>query len=81
MSVRVRPRVAADDRAVAQVLDRSWGGSLVVSRGTVHDAAGVRLAAVHRGAVDEVRRRTPSIPLVGSHGIEVHDEVELDRAL
>ncbi len=38
---------------------------------------GLRLRAVHPGAVDEARRRKPSIPTVGEGGIPVHDEVEL----
>jgi GNAT superfamily N-acetyltransferase len=39
---------------------------------------GLRLVAVHRGAVDEARQVKPSIPLVGEHGIEIHDELELE---
>jgi GNAT superfamily N-acetyltransferase len=42
---------------------------------------GLRLVAVHPGAVDRARRRKPVIPLVGAHEIEVHDEVELELAL
>jgi GNAT superfamily N-acetyltransferase len=42
---------------------------------------GLRLVAVHPGAVDRARRRKPAIPLVGAHGIEAHDEVELELAL
>jgi GNAT superfamily N-acetyltransferase len=34
---------------------------------------GTRLVAVHPGAVDEARRVKPSIPLVGEHGIPLHD--------
>lgn len=42
---------------------------------------GMRLATVHRGAVDEARRLEPEIPTVGEHGIGLHDEVELDLEL
>lgn len=42
---------------------------------------GMRLVAVHRGAVDEARRIKPSIPLVGEHGIPIHDELELELEL
>lgn len=42
---------------------------------------GFRLVALHAGAVDEARTRKPSIPLVGEHGIAVHDELELSRDL
>lgn len=40
---------------------------------------GYRLVAVHVGAVDEARRLKPSIPLVGSYSIPLHDELELER--
>ena len=42
---------------------------------------GMRIVAVHRGAVDEAREVRPSIPLVGEHGIEIHDELELEMTL
>ena len=42
---------------------------------------GMRLVAVHRGAVDAARALKPSIPLVGEHGIPIHDELELELEL
>lgn len=42
---------------------------------------GLRLVAVHRGAVDEARRLKPEIPLLGAHSIPLHDEFEFERAL
>jgi ribosomal protein S18 acetylase RimI-like enzyme len=42
---------------------------------------GMRLVAVHRGAVDEARLIKPSIPLIGEHGIPIHDELEFEFAL
>ena len=42
---------------------------------------GLRLVAVHRGAVDQARRLKPSIPLTGEHGIPIHDELELELVL
>ena len=42
---------------------------------------GMRLVAVHRGAIDEARMIKPSIPLVGEDGIPIHDEVELELPL
>lgn len=39
---------------------------------------GMRLVAVHRGAVDAARSRKPTIPLVGMHGIPIRDEIELE---
>jgi GNAT superfamily N-acetyltransferase len=43
---------------------------------------GFRLAALHRGAVTDARARLkPEIPLTGDHGIEIRDEIELERLL
>ncbi|MBP2020035.1 ribosomal protein S18 acetylase RimI-like enzyme [Symbiobacterium terraclitae] len=42
---------------------------------------GYRLVAVHAGAIDEARRAKPSIPLIGNHGIPIHDELELEKRL
>jgi GNAT superfamily N-acetyltransferase len=38
---------------------------------------GLRLAAVHVGAVDRAREIKPTIPRVGANGIAIHDELEL----
>jgi GNAT superfamily N-acetyltransferase len=41
---------------------------------------GFRLAALHRGAVDDSRARLkPEIPRVGDHGIDLRDELELEK--
>jgi crotonobetainyl-CoA:carnitine CoA-transferase CaiB-like acyl-CoA transferase len=40
---------------------------------------GFRLAEVHPGGVDRARALKPSIPLVGEHGIELHDELVFRR--
>lgn len=42
---------------------------------------GMRLVAVHRGAVDEARRIKPSIPEVGEYRIPLHDELEFELPL
>lgn len=42
---------------------------------------GMRLVAVHQGAVDAGRRLKPAIPLIGEHGIPIHDELELELEL
>jgi ribosomal protein S18 acetylase RimI-like enzyme len=39
---------------------------------------GFRLAALHRGAVDESRRLKPAIPLTGQNDIPLRDEIELE---
>ncbi|MBV9414559.1 MAG: GNAT family N-acetyltransferase [Solirubrobacterales bacterium] len=42
---------------------------------------GLRLVAVHAGAVDDARRLKPSIPLVGEDGIPIRDELEFELEL
>jgi GNAT superfamily N-acetyltransferase len=42
---------------------------------------GMRLVAVHSGAIDAARSLKPAIPLVGDHGIPVHDELEFELVL
>jgi hypothetical protein len=39
---------------------------------------GLRLVAVHAGAVDEARRLKPEIARVGEYGIPIRDEIELE---
>ncbi|SFT04020.1 Acetyltransferase (GNAT) family protein [Paenibacillus sp. BC26] len=40
---------------------------------------GYRIIAVHPGAIDEVRKRKPAVPLVGFYGIPMLDEIELRK--
>jgi ribosomal protein S18 acetylase RimI-like enzyme len=47
----------------------------------VYQRQGLRIVAVHSGAVDRARGHKPSIPLVGDHNIPVHDELELELDL
>jgi ribosomal protein S18 acetylase RimI-like enzyme len=43
---------------------------------------GFRLAALHRGAVDDSRARLkPEIPWRGDHGIPLRDELELEQTI
>ncbi|HEY0591378.1 MAG TPA: GNAT family N-acetyltransferase [Thermoanaerobaculia bacterium] len=42
---------------------------------------GLRLVAVHEGAMARSREIKPSIPLVGTNGIPIRDEIELEMAL
>jgi hypothetical protein len=69
-----------------------WTGDVLVSRGVAHelselsllvalDAGAIVGLAIHRGAVDDARRLKSSIPLVGEHGIEIHDELEFELVL
>ena len=47
----------------------------------LYQRRGFRLVEIRRGAVDRVRLLKPSIPEVGAHGIAVHDELVLERAV
>jgi ribosomal protein S18 acetylase RimI-like enzyme len=42
---------------------------------------GFRLTEVHAGGVDRARKLKPQIPLMGQHGIEMHDELVFKRTL
>ena len=42
---------------------------------------GLRLAALHRGAVGRARELKPEIPAVGERGIRISDELELELPL
>jgi ribosomal protein S18 acetylase RimI-like enzyme len=42
---------------------------------------GFRIVGVEVGGVDRARKLKPSIPLVGDDGIELHDELILERRL
>jgi GNAT superfamily N-acetyltransferase len=71
------------DEARARGCRRVW---LITSNDNLdavrfYQRRGMRLVAVHAGAVDEARRLKPSIPVVGDHGIPVHDELEFSLPL
>ncbi len=62
---------------------RLW---LITSNDNLHalrfyQRRGWRLAALHRGAIDQARQLKPSIPLIGMEGIPIHDEIELELTL
>ena len=54
-------------------------GNAVTSE--VRIGRGMRLAAVHPGAIEVSRSLKPSIPMTGHHGIEIRDELELEKTL
>ena len=39
---------------------------------------GWKLATLHKGFVDEARKRHPVIPKIGMHGIPIRDEIEFE---
>lgn len=48
---------------------------------TMYQREGWELAALHRGNVDEARKRKPQIPLFGNFAIRVRSELELEKWL
>ncbi len=71
------------DHARAQGARRLW---LITSNDNLdalrfYQRRGLRLVAVHRGAIDRARLLKASIPLTGTYGIPIHDELELELAL
>jgi GNAT superfamily N-acetyltransferase len=74
---------AAADWARARGCRRLW---LITSNDNLeavrfYQRRGLRLVAVHPGAVDHARALKPSIPEVGEYGIPIHDELELELTL
>lgn len=75
---------AAAEVARAQGCRRLW---LITTNDNLdalrfYQRRGLRLAALHAGAVDQSRAtRKPSIPDVGEHGIPIRDELELELRL
>lgn len=47
----------------------------------LYQRCGFRVARVVVGGVDQARKLKPSIPVIGTHGIPVHDELVLECAL
>jgi ribosomal protein S18 acetylase RimI-like enzyme len=73
---------AASERARREGCARLW---LVTTNDNLpaqgfYRARGMRVAAVHAGAVDAARRDLkPEIPLHGVGGAEIHDEIEFEE--
>jgi GNAT superfamily N-acetyltransferase len=72
---------AAHDLARAAGLARVW---LVTTNDNLdalrfYQRRGFRITGVARGAVDAARAAKPSIPTIGDYGIELHDELTLER--
>ena len=72
-----------EDHARRTGCERMW---LITSNDNVdalrfYQRRGYRMVAVHVGGVDAARKTKPFIPLTGFHGIEIHDEIELEKRL
>jgi GNAT superfamily N-acetyltransferase len=70
-------------RARAEGCRRLW---LITSNDNLkalrfYQKRGLRLVAVHAGALDRARELKPGIPALGDDGIAVHDEIELEDDL
>jgi ribosomal protein S18 acetylase RimI-like enzyme len=83
VGVGSRLLAAAVDLARTQGLRRLW---LITTNDNLdalrfYQRRGLRIVAVHGGGVDAARQVKPSIPLTGDHGIELHDELELEVRL
>lgn len=74
---------AAEDRARACGCKGVWlvTGNDNLDALRFYQRRGYRLVAVHNGAIDAARRLKLAIPLLGHHGIPLHDEIELGKQL
>ncbi len=69
--------------AASAKCDRLW---LITTNDNVealrfYQKRGFRLVAVYPNAVIEARELKPEIPMIGTHGIPIRDELELEIAL
>jgi ribosomal protein S18 acetylase RimI-like enzyme len=74
---------AVDDAARALGWRRIW---LITTNDNTdallfYQKRGFRITAVYQNAVNDARRIKPEILLLGLHGIEIQDEIELERYL
>ena len=74
---------AAAEVASGSGLGRVW---LITTNDNVdglrfYQRRGMRIVGMNPGAIDEARTLKPSIPAVGHYGIEIHDEIILERRL
>ena len=74
---------AIERETIAAGKERVW---LITSNDNLdamrfYQRRGYLMVGVHVGAVDDARRIKPTIPLIGHHGIEIHDEVELSKTV
>lgn len=81
--VGTRLMEAAEDAARAAGCQRVW---LVTTNDNLdalrfYQRRGYRLSALRPGSVDEGRRLKPELPEVGSYGIPMRDELELEKRL
>jgi GNAT superfamily N-acetyltransferase len=74
---------AVERQAAAEKCTRLW---LITTNDNTdalrfYQKRGFRIAAIHLGSIKESRRLKPEIPLMGSAGIPILDEIELEKTL
>lgn len=74
---------AVRDRAVSEGCHRLW---LITTNDNLralgfYQKWGLKIAAVHRDAVEESRKIKPEIPMIGKNGIPLRDEIEMEILL
>lgn len=74
---------AVEEEARKQACSRMW---MVTTNDNIdglrfYQRRGYVICAVHLNAVDQSRKLKPSIPLVGNYGIDIRDEIELEKYL
>ena len=85
----VEPRAGVGTALLTEVAERAWAAGaeriwLITTNDNLdalrfYQRRGMRIVGVSPGAVDAARKMKPSIPLIGMHGIELHDEIILER--
>jgi GNAT superfamily N-acetyltransferase len=74
---------AVEEEARKQACGRMW---MITTNDNLdglrfYQRRGYVICAVHLNAIDESRKLKPSIPLVGNYGINIRDEIELEKNL
>ena len=74
---------AVEDEARKQACSRMW---MITTNDNIdglrfYQRRGYVMCAVHINAIDQSRKIKPTIPLVGNYGIEIRDEIELEKYL
>ena len=74
---------AVRDRAVSEGCHKLW---LITTNDNLHALGfyqkwGLKIAAVHRNAMEESRKIKPEIPTLGKNGIPLRDEIEMEMPL
>lgn len=74
---------AVEEEARKQACSRMW---MITTNDNIdglrfYQRRGYVMCAVHINAIDQSRKIKPTIPLVGNYGIEIRDEIELEKYL